>query len=76
MTYEQVVALAQEKIPGIIIMESAKDHVALQKAEGDTPFCITIPDASHLMVGKSADEILAAETKMMATSLDMYAKLA
>lgn len=56
MTYEQAVAIVKEVAPNLIIMgDGSKNHVALQKAEGHIPFCISLPDAKHLFVGREAE---------------------
>jgi len=71
MTYEEAVAIVKSAAPALNIMEDgSKSHVALQKAAGDTPFCIAIPDSSHLFSGPGEAE--AAEKTSLLTSIQQY----
>ena len=71
MTYEEAVAIVKSVAPQLNIMEDgAKGHVALQKAVGATPFCIAVPDASHLFVGPGEAE--AAERESLLISVQQY----
>lgn len=69
MTYDEAVTIIKEKAPSAIILTKSGNHVALQKAPDSTPFCITVPDSSHL----ESDPVKASEQEKASLLLSIAA---